>query len=90
MSYDLVVVILGLAFLGAAALPRLIGGTSLSLPIVYVAVGLALPLLWPETTSIDPIRYGAATERITEPAVIVSASRPAVRSESAIWSERWR
>ncbi len=90
MSYDLVVVILGLAFLGAAALPRLIGGTPLSLPIIYVAVGLALPLLWPETTSIDPIRYGAATERIAELAVIVSLTSAGLKIDRPLGWHRWR
>lgn len=94
MNYDLVVVILGLAFLAAAALPRLLSGTPVSLPMVYVAVGIALPMLFSETPRIDPVRYGLATERLTELAVIISLMSAGLKIDRPVgwfrWASTWR
>lgn len=94
MSYDIVVIILGLAFLAAAALPRLMDNTPISLPIVYVAVGTALPLVWGDAPEVDPIRFGVATERLTELAVIISLMSAGLKIDRPIglyrWGSTWR
>ena len=94
MSYELVIAILGLAFLGVAALPRLIGDAPVSLPIVYVAVGLVLPLLWPDSPPADPIRHGVLTERLAELAVIISLMSAGLKIDRPLglrsWGSTWR
>ena len=90
MSYNLTIIILGLAFLGAAVLPRLIDRTPISLPMIYVMVGLALPLILPEVPTVDPIRYGIATERLAELAVIISLMSAGLKIDRPIGLKRWR
>ena len=94
MSYDIVVIILGLAFLAAAALPRLMDDTPISLPIVYVAVGAVLPLVWSDAPDVDPIRFGFATERLAELAVIISLMSAGLKIDRPIglyrWGSAWR
>src|SRR5690606_31715280 len=41
-TYELLLAVLGLAVLASAVLPRLVHGRPISVPIVYVAVGMAL------------------------------------------------
>ncbi len=94
MNYELAVVILGLAFLAAAALPRFLRGTPISLPMVYVAVGIALPMTFGDTPRIDPVRYGLATERLTELAVIISLMSAGLKIDRPVgwtrWASTWR
>lgn len=94
MSYNIVVIILGLAFLAAAALPRLMDNTPISLPIVYVAVGMVLPLVWGDVPDVDPIRFGVATERLTELAVIISLMSAGLKIDRPMglfrWGSTWR
>lgn len=94
MSYNIVVIILGLAFLAAAALPRLMDNTPISLPIVYVAVGMVLPLVWGDLPEVDLIRFGVATERLTELAVIISLMSAGLKIDRPMglyrWGSTWR
>lgn len=89
MNYDLVVVILGLAFLAAAALPRLLRGTPISLPMVYVAVGIALPMIFSEVPVVDPVRHGLLTERLTEMAVIIALMSAGLKIDRPVGWSRW-
>lgn len=71
-SYDLLLALLGLVLLAAAWLPCWLRRSPISLPMLYVVAGMALPWLWPTDLRFDPIEYGGITERLTELAVILS------------------
>jgi NhaP-type Na+/H+ or K+/H+ antiporter len=92
--YDLIVLILGLAFFAAAVLPPLLEKTPVSLPMFYVAVGMLLPNVWAEMPRIDPLKYSAVTERLTELAVIISLMSAGLKLDRPIgwqsWKSTWR
>jgi sodium/hydrogen antiporter len=71
-SYIIILIGTGIAVLGAVGLPRLLGGSPLSLPIVYVVFGLiafSLPLgLEPP----EPFQHSFVTEKLTELIVIIA------------------
>ena len=71
-SYDLLLAVLGLVLLAAAWLPCWLQRTPVSLPMLYVVAGLALPYLWPAPLRFHPLEHGDFTERLTELAVILS------------------
>jgi sodium/hydrogen antiporter len=89
-GYDLVVLVLGVAFLAAAALPRLLDKTAISLPMVYVAVGAALPLLWANAPRVDPIVHSVVAERLTELAVIISLMSAGLKLDRPLGWKSWR
>lgn len=89
-EYKLALLVTGLALLGAAWLPHLLKRRTLSFPVVYVALGallygLGLPLPDP-----DPVRNGAAVERLTELAVLVSLLGAGIRIDTRFDWRRWR
>lgn len=93
-NYDLAVLVLGSAFLAAAILPRLLKNTPLSLPMIYVAVGMLLPFLWVDSPRADPLEYGVITERLTELAVIISLMGAGLKLDRVVgwrsWQSTWR
>lgn len=58
--------------MGTVVLPRLLEHRPLSLPIIYVALGLALFAVFPGTPELDPIANADVVERHTELVVIIS------------------
>jgi NhaP-type Na+/H+ or K+/H+ antiporter len=71
-GYDLLLVIVGLAVLAAAVLPRLLSDKPLSLPMVLVGLGFAASALPLGLEAPDPLEHGKLTERLTEFAVIIA------------------
>jgi len=71
-GYDLLLVIVGLAVLAAAVLPRLLSNKPLSLPMVLLSLGFAAFALPLGLESPHPLEYGKLTERLTELGVIVA------------------
>ena len=93
-TYEVALVIAGLAALGAAVVPRLLHERPLSFPIVYVALGFAafsLPFGLPDP---NPISSGEMTERITELTVIVSLMGAGLKLDRRVgwraWQATWR
>ncbi|HEX9816622.1 MAG TPA: cation:proton antiporter [Candidatus Thermoplasmatota archaeon] len=89
MSYELVLLLLGLLGLAAAFVPRILRRRPVSYSIVYVAVGILLgfvPLNLPEA---DPLRYSLATERLTELAVIVALMGSGLALGRRLGWRRW-
>lgn len=92
--WDLELLLAGLAILGAAILPRVLSTRPLSVPIVYVLLGVgvfALPVPFAEP---DPLAHPEATERLTELAVIISLTGAGLSLDRPVgwrsWSPTWR
>ncbi len=88
-TYELVLLGLGLAFLGAAVLPRILLGTPVSLPMVYLGSGMLLGLPWVGSFPVDPIAEGTLTEHLTEMAVIISLMSAGLKLDRPIGLKRW-
>lgn len=89
-GYEILLTLLGVAFLGAAALPRVLQRTPVSLPMVYVAAGLCLPFLWPSEMRFEPLEHGVVTERLTELAVILSLAGAGLKLDRRLTLRAWR
>lgn len=93
-AYPLLLAVLGIAVLGAAVLPRLIGRLPISMPIVIVGIGM---LIFSLPLSLDgprPVADDAAAERLTEFVVIVSLMGAGLKLRRApgwrAWGSTWR
>jgi len=93
-AYPLLLAVLGIAVLGAAVLPRLIGRLPISVPIVIVGIGM---LIFSLPLSLDgprPVADDAAAERLTEFVVIVSLMGAGLKLRRApgwrAWGSTWR
>jgi NhaP-type Na+/H+ or K+/H+ antiporter len=91
---DLCYAVLGLAALLAGLLPRLLAERPLSMPIVFLGLGMALfalPLGLPDP---DPLRYPHLAERLTELGVIVALMGAGLKLDRRLgwrtWSTTWR
>jgi NhaP-type Na+/H+ or K+/H+ antiporter len=93
-SYDLLLVIAGLAVLASAVLPRLLSDKPLSPPMVLLGLGFvafALPL---GLEAPDPLEHGMLTERLTELAVIIALMGAGLKLDRPpgwrAWMATWR
>jgi NhaP-type Na+/H+ or K+/H+ antiporter len=92
--YEVVLALMGLAFIGAAWLPRFLQGRPLSFPILYVGLGFALfslPLGLPDPS---PLQNRAFTEHFTELLVIVALMGAGLKLDRPLafrsWGVTWR
>lgn len=94
LRYDLILTVLGVVFLGAAWLPRRLNDSHISLPMVYVGIGLLLPYLFPDLPSVSPLEHGVIAERLTEFVVIVSLASAGLKLDRPLglraWGTTWR
>ncbi|WP_117594419.1 cation:proton antiporter [Haloprofundus halophilus] len=92
-DYDVTLIIVALALLGAVALPRLLENRPLSFPMIYVGFGVVLFSL-PGVPSVDPVGNAAVTERLTELVIIVSLMGAGLKLDRPFdwrsWSSTWR
>jgi NhaP-type Na+/H+ or K+/H+ antiporter len=91
---DVVFALIGVGALLAGILPRVLERRPLSMPIVFLALGLlvfGLPLGLPEP---DPLRHPALTEHLTEVGVIVALMGAGLKIDRPLgrrgWSSTWR
>ena len=88
-SYEVLLIVVGLAVLASATLPRLLSDKPLSLPMVVLALGFAafaLPLgLQPP----DPIEQGPITERLTELGVIIALMGAGLKLDRPLGWRSW-
>ena len=91
---DLVFLVVGVAASLAAVLPRLVAGRALSLPLVFLALGLLLGLLPGVPLQADPAASPEFVEHLTELTVILALmgaglglDRPPGRVR---WANTWR
>lgn len=92
-TYELSLLVLGLAMMLAAWLPHLFTDRGLTLPIFYVIGGLLLFQV-PGLPSPSPLVHGGIAERLTELAVIVSLMGAGLKIDRAFslrgWATTWR
>jgi NhaP-type Na+/H+ or K+/H+ antiporter len=93
-AYEIGLLIIGIAILGAAILPRLLEHRPLSFPIIYVTFGVLLFTVIPGTPSLNPIESSYLTERLTELVVIISLMGAGLKIDRPFslktWSAAWR
>lgn len=87
-------VVVGLAILGVALLPRLLGDWPVSIPFFYVALGFgafSLPLGLPTP---DPFVHGDVAEKLTELGVILALTGAGLKLDRSpglrAWAATWR
>ncbi len=93
-TYELILAFLGVAFIGAAWLPRFLQGRPLSFPIIYVGLGLvlfSLPLGLPDP---NPLHNRQLTEHFTELLVIIALMGAGLKLDRPLgfraWGVTWR
>lgn len=91
---DLVFAVAGLGALLAGILPRVLERRPLSLPIVFLGLGMlvfGLPLGLPDA---DPLTHGTLTEHLTEIGVVVALMGAGLKIDRPLgrrsWSSTWR
>lgn len=84
----------GLAALAAALLPRLLGRVPLSMPMVFLAVGLLAFGLIDSLPDPDPRQHGVFAAHLTEACVIISLMGAGLALNRAVswrgWMTTWR
>jgi NhaP-type Na+/H+ or K+/H+ antiporter len=97
MTFDpggVVYLVVGLATLVAALLPRLLGSMPLSLPMVFVGTGIAAFALFRDLPNPDPTQHSAIALHLTELCVVVSLMGAGLAINRAFswrtWSTTWR
>lgn len=93
-AYELVLIVIGLALLGAAIFPRLLANKPLSFPIVYVGLGFVLFTVTPGASALDPVGNPVLTERLTELVIIISLMGAGLKLDRPLsvsnWAVTWR
>ena len=91
---DLTYAVIGVGALLAALLPRLLANRSLSMPIVFLGLGMIVYALVPDLPDPDPVRYPEIAERLAEIGVIVALMGAGLKLDRPIgrrsWSSTWR
>jgi len=90
----LVYLIVGIATLIAALLPRLLGRVPVSMPMVFVGAGIVAFALFPDLPDPDPTQHSWVALHLTELCVIVSLMGAGLAINRAFawrtWSTTWR
>lgn len=93
-AYEIGLIVVAVALLGTAVLPRLLEHRPLSFPIVYVTLGVLLFALVPGAPALNPVENSHLTERITELVVIISLMGAGLKLDRPFslraWSATWR
>lgn len=94
MTYELILLLFGLALLASAILPVFLRQVPVSVPSLYLLIGLLLPYIWTGFPKIDPIELSVPIERLSEMAVIISLMAVGLKLKRAIgwhtWGTTWR
>jgi NhaP-type Na+/H+ or K+/H+ antiporter len=87
---DFLFAVLGAGALAAAVLPRLVAGRPLSMPLVFLAGGVALHLMAAPLPEIDLVRDRVWVEHLTEICVIVSLMGAGLALNRPFGARRWQ
>ena len=93
-AYEIALIVIAVALLGTAVLPRILEHQPLSFPIVYVVLGLVVFWTVPGAPTVAPIENAYLTERLTELVVIISLMGAGLKLDRPFtlraWSATWR
>ena len=93
-EYEIALLIVAVALIGTAVLPRLLEHRPLSFPIIYVGLGVALFTVLPGAPALDPVRNAHLTERLTELVILVSLMGAGLKLDRPFslrgWGSTWR
>ena len=89
-AHSVVYALAGIAALGGALLPRLIGHLPASPPMVFLALGLLVFSLPLGLETIDPLEHGEATEYLTEIGVIVALMGAGLKLDRPLGWGTWQ
>lgn len=93
-AYEIGLLVVAIALLGAAVLPRLLEHQPLSFPILYVILGAVLFAFVPGAPVIEPLAHAELTERLTELVAIIPLTGPGLKLDRPFsvrnWSPTWR
>ncbi len=91
---DLTFALVGIGALAAGLLPRLLAGRPLSLPIVFLGLGMAVFALVPDLPDPDPLAHPEIAEHLTEVVVVIALMGAGLKLDRKIgwrsWSSTWR
>jgi len=88
-AYELALLLVGLALLGAAWVPHLVKRNLLTFPLLYVALGALLYMLPLPLPPADPVRFPIIAERLTELVVLVALVGVGLRIDTRFGWRRW-
>jgi NhaP-type Na+/H+ or K+/H+ antiporter len=92
--YEVALLVVGIALMGTAVLPRVLEHRPLSFPIVYVTIGFLIFFFLPIAPQIDPVGHSHVTERLTELVVIISLMGAGLKLDRPFsvwsWTATWR
>ncbi|MFC4549215.1 MULTISPECIES: cation:proton antiporter [Halorussus] len=93
-TYELVQILVGIAILGAAVLPRVLSDKPMSFPMIYVAAGVVLFSLPLGVEIPDPVKHSDLAERFTEFVVIIALMGAGLKLDRPFdllsWTPTWR
>jgi NhaP-type Na+/H+ or K+/H+ antiporter len=93
-TVDLTFALVGIGALLAGLLPRLLEKRPLSMPIVFLGLGMVVFALPTGLPSPDPLRYPEFAEHLTEVGVIVALMGAGLKLDRPVgwraWSSTWR
>lgn len=88
--YRTVLLVAGIALLGAAWLPHVLRRRALSFPVIYVGLGALLYSTGLPLPDPNPLRNGEAVERLTELTVLVALLGAGIRIDTRFNWRGWR
>ena len=88
-SYDLVVLVVGVAFLVAGVVPHVLRRSVLTAPMALITLGALVAWLWPGAPRVDPVEQGVIVERLAEATVIISLMSVGLKLDRRLGWRRW-
>ncbi len=93
-TYDIWLLVIGLAGFGAAWMPHLLHQKPISFPMLYLAIGAVLFAVSARLETPDVLYYRTAVERLTELIVIIALMGVGLKLERPVgwasWGATWR
>lgn len=94
LNYDGIILVFGVAFLASAWLPPKLDRTPLSLPMIWLAVGILISIFDNRLPDVNPMHRSLLTEHLTELVIIISLMSAGLKLNRPIswhgWNDTWR
>lgn len=88
--YEIALLVVGMSALLVAWLPRVLRYRVISFPIILVILGMGIFALPTGFDTLDPIRYGEVTARLTEFGVIVALTGAGLKIDRRLGFKSWK